>query len=83
VELLPWEPFGVAKAPQSTVTDTDDVLALVDRAARLTAAGDDPSVEQLLALAQTDPRLRPPDATISAALAADVGGPVFGNSIET
>jgi len=81
VELLPWEPFGIAKAPQSTVPDTDDLLALVDHVAALTANGDAGSITELLALAETDERLRPPASTIDAARHADLTGPTTGNPI--
>lgn len=81
VELLPWEPFGIAKAPESTIPDTLELLALVDRVARLTAEGDDASVRELLALVETDDRLRPPAATIEAAQQADIAGPTAGNPI--
>ena len=44
VELLPWEPFGIVKAPQSTIPDTPELLALVDHVAALTTRGDDASM---------------------------------------
>jgi len=81
VELLPWEPFGIAKSPQSTLPDTDELLALVDRAAALTARGDATSIAELLVLADADVRFRPPQATIDAAKAADAAGPTAGNPI--
>ena len=81
VELLPWEPFGIAKALQSTIPDTDELVALVDRVAALTANGDAASIQDLLALADHDERLRPPAATIEAAQAADVSSPTVGNPI--
>ena len=49
VELLPWEPFGIAKSPGSTIGDTPELLALVDRTAELTAMGDDASVVEAAA----------------------------------
>ncbi len=79
VELLPWEPFGVARAPGSSVADED--LSLVQRIAELTATGDDASIADLLRLANDDARLRPPDATLEAARRADAEGPVAGNPI--
>jgi hypothetical protein len=81
VELLPWEPFGIAKAPQSTIPDTPELMALVDRAADLTASGDDASISELLDLAASDARLHPPEATIAAALKADVEAPTVGNPV--
>ncbi len=81
VELLPWEPFGIAKAPQSTIPDTSEILALVDRVAALTASGDPESISELLALAQGDERLGPPQATIDAGIRADAAGPTVGNPI--
>lgn len=74
VELLPWEPFGIAKAPESTTADTPELLALVDRTAELTTMGDDASVSKLLMMAEGDERLRPPQATLDAAAAADATG---------
>jgi hypothetical protein len=82
VELLPWEPFGIAKAPDSGPPDTDELLALIDHVAELTAGGDTASIQELLGLAETDARLRPPDATIEAALQADATGPTAGNPIQ-
>jgi len=81
VELLPWEPFGIAKAPDSAIPQTDELLALVDRAASLTAAGDQASVRELLSLAEREPRLRPPGATVDAARQSDQAGPMSGNPI--
>lgn len=81
VELLPWEPFGIAKAPQSTIPDTPDLLALIDRVAALTASGDASSVHELLRMAESDERLRPPPSTIEAARQADLTGPTTGNPI--
>jgi hypothetical protein len=74
VELLPWEPFGIAKSPGSTIGDTPELLAINDRTAELTAMGDNASVAKLLELARTDERLRPSQATIDAAVAADATG---------
>ena len=74
VELLPWEPFGIAKAPGSTTADTPELLALADRTADLTAMGDDASVAKLLRMAEQDERLRPPKAMLDAAIAADASG---------
>jgi len=74
VELLPWEPFGIAKAPGSTTADTPELLALVDRTAELTMMGDDASIAKLLRMAEQDDRLRPPQATLDAARAADASG---------
>jgi hypothetical protein len=74
VELLPWEPFGIAKSPGSTIADTPELLALVDRTADLTTMGDDASVAKLLQMAEQDERLRPPQATLEAASAADASG---------
>lgn len=81
VELLPWEPFGIAKAPQSTIPDTPELLALVDRVAALTVRGDADSIRELLTLTEYDERLRPPATTIEAAQAADTAGPTVGNPI--
>jgi hypothetical protein len=81
VELLPWEPFGIAKAPDSTIADTPEVLALVDRVAALTASGDADSIGELLAMARADARLRPSEATIEAGLKTDAVGPSAGNPI--
>ncbi len=73
VELLPWEPFGIAKASGTTI-DEPEVLALLDRTAELTAMGDDASVAKLLTMAEGDERLRPPQARLDAAIAADASG---------
>lgn len=81
VELLPWEPFGIAKSPQPTIPDTPEMLTLVDRVAALTANGDANSINELLVIADGDARLRPPDATIDAARKADAVGPSAGNPI--
>ncbi len=81
VELLPWEPFGIAKAPQSTIPDTPELLALVDHVAALTVRGDAAAITELLDIAETDERLRPPGATIEAAHQADLTGPTTGNPI--
>ncbi len=81
VELLPWEPFGIAKSPDSTIVDTDEMLALIDRAAALTRIGDDASVTELLQLAESEPLLRPPEMTVNAAIAADAAGAGPGNPI--
>ncbi len=81
VELLPWEPFGIAKAPDSVIPDTPELMALVDRVADLTANGDDASVSELFDLARSDERLRPPVVTIEAAKKGDAGGPLVGNPI--
>ena len=81
VELLPWEPFGIAKGPESTIPDTPELMALVDRLVDLTADGGDASISELLDLAATDARLRPPEATIPAALKADIEGPTVGNPV--
>jgi hypothetical protein len=81
VELLPWEPFGIAKAPQSTIPDTSEILALVDRVAALTARGDATAIGELLAIADTDERLRPPASIMDAARQADLTGPTTGNPI--
>jgi hypothetical protein len=79
VELLPWEPFGIAKSPGSTTGDTPELLELVDSTAALTSAGDDASISALLSMAEKDPRLRPPPETIERALRVDAGsGPVPG-----
>ena len=85
VELLPWEPFGMLgierePRPRPRAADVD---ALIDRVAALTARGDDASILELLSLAESDARLRPPAATIEAALAADLAGPTVGNPIST
>ena len=74
VELLPWEPFGIAKSPGSTIGDTPELLALNDRTAELTTMGDNASVSKLLLMAEGDERLRPPQATLDAAIAADASG---------
>jgi hypothetical protein len=74
VELLPWEPFGIAKAPGSTIADMPELLAMVDRTAELTTMGDDASVSKLLRMASEDERLRPPQSTLDAAMAADASG---------
>jgi hypothetical protein len=71
VELLPWEPFGIAKSPGSKTGDTPEILDVVDRTAALTVAGDDASIGELLSMAERDERLRPPAETIEAALKAD------------
>jgi hypothetical protein len=81
IELLPWEPFGIATAPQSTIPDTPEILALIDRVADLATSGDADSMHQLLALAEHDERLRPPAATLEAARAADTSGSTVGNPI--
>lgn len=74
VELLPWEPFGIAKSPESKIGDTPELLAINDRTAELAAMGDNPSVAKLLQLALAEERLRPPQVTIDAAIAADATG---------
>jgi hypothetical protein len=81
VELLPWEPFGIARSPEAAVPDTPELLDLVDHTAALTALGDDASVTELLALAARDARLRPPEPLLPAALAADAAGPAAGNPV--
>ena len=81
IELLPWEPFGFAKAPESTIPDADELLALVDSVASLTTRGDATAIAELLALAKSDERLRPPASIIDAALEADRVGPTSGNPI--
>jgi hypothetical protein len=74
VELLPWEPFGIAKSPGSAMADTSEMLALVDRVAELTVAADAPAITELLSMAQRDERLRPPAAAVEAAISADTSG---------
>ena len=81
IELLPWEPFGIARGPRSAVADTPEILALVDHLASLTARGDAEAVSELLAMARTDERLRPPEAMIEAARCTDAVGPLNGNPI--
>jgi hypothetical protein len=81
VELLPWEPFGIAMAPDSTIPDTPELLSLVDHVASLAARGDADAVSELLALAKADERLRPPTATIEAARYADLHGPLTSNPL--
>jgi hypothetical protein len=77
VELLPWEPFGIAKSPGSTTGDTPELLELVDATAALTSGGDDASINELLSMAEKEPRLRPPPETIDRALRVDAGsGPL-------
>ena len=49
--------------------------------AGLTARGDDASIIELLALAEQDARLRPPEVTIEVAQAADAAGPTAGNPL--
>jgi hypothetical protein len=75
IELLPWEPHGTAKSPESTIGDTPELLDIVDRTAELTARGDDASISELLALAERDERLRPPAALVDAAIANDLAEP--------
>ncbi len=81
IELLPWEPYGIARAPDSTIPDTPELLALVDHVAALTAHGDANTVRELLAIAETDERLRPPASIMEAAREADLNGPTTGNPI--
>jgi hypothetical protein len=84
VELLPWEPFGMQGiAPPGTEAppETAELMALVDRAAALSARGDDASINELLSLAERDGRLRPPESTIQAARVADATGPTAGNPL--
>ena len=81
IELLPWEPYGIARAPDSTAPDTPEVLALVDRVAVLTARGDADAIRELLANAEADERLRPPASIMDAAWQADLHGPTTGNPI--
>jgi hypothetical protein len=85
VELLPWEPFGMHGIPPpgtDASPETDELRALVDRVAALTARGDDASVGELLALAERDARLQPPAATIEAARSADATGPLAANPLQ-
>ena len=81
IELLPWEPFGIARAPYSAISDTPELLALVDHVAALTARGDANAIRELLAIAETDERLRPPASIMEAAREADLNGPTTGNPI--
>jgi hypothetical protein len=74
VELLPWEPFGIAKSPGSTIGDTPELLAVVDKTAALTTDGSTTAIADLIEMAQHDDRLVPPQSTITAAMAADATG---------
>jgi hypothetical protein len=75
IELLPWEPFGTAKSPESTIGDTPELLEIVDQTAAFTSAGDDASVATVLKLAERDERLRPPDALMASAARNDAAAP--------
>lgn len=68
MELLPWDSWGVADRPDDELSDRD--LALLDRVAALTC-GDVPCFGELLALYETDNRLRVP-ATIRSYLSSGV-----------
>ena len=74
--------LGIQREPTQRPREAD-LDALIDRVAALTAGGDDASIGELLSLAESDGRLRPPAATIEAGLAADRAGPTAGNPIST
>jgi hypothetical protein len=57
------------------------LLALVDRVAALTEAGDHGSIAELLSLAGGETRLRPPADYIERALRVDASGDLAGNPI--
>jgi hypothetical protein len=77
VELLPWEPFGMfgivaGGGPPAAANESQTTLA--DTTAALTVVADAAAISGLLALAESDERLRPPAATIEAASKADAAG---------
>jgi hypothetical protein len=77
VELLPWEPFGmfdITGKPPPTPEAARAQESLVDRTAALTTKADATAITNLVALAEQDSRLRPPQTTIDAAIAADAAG---------
>ena len=79
IELLPWEPFGLAK--KDDLSEDDD--ALIDRVADLSSRGDAASIDELRALCDRTSDLRVPDDLLARVLAADATGGTGGNPLSS
>ncbi len=67
IELLPWGWYGLATNDAALESETE----LIDRLAPLSAAADAAAIDMLRQLVAADDRLRVPETTIAAIVAAD------------
>jgi hypothetical protein len=79
IELLPWEPFGLARKFMGPVDDAD--VPMLDRIAEFTARADDAALAELAVLRADNADLRVPRDVIERAQAADRGRPDAGNPL--
>ena len=66
IELLPWEWYGMAKSDQSMRQ-----IALIDRLAAISSSANAAAIDTLREMIAEDDRLRVPESTVAANIAAD------------